>query len=57
MAEERKIELVQVKVDGKLIPIKGFVQDFIGSGILGMLFSLKGVSNPKEIQIEIKAKR
>ncbi|MBI4834121.1 MAG: hypothetical protein HY811_04810 [Planctomycetes bacterium] len=54
MAEERKIELVRVKIDGKPLPIKGFVQDFLGSGILGMLASLKGVDNPKEIQIEIK---
>jgi hypothetical protein len=57
MPQERKIELVQVKANGKAIPIKGFVQDIIGLSILGMLSSLKGVDNPKSIQIEIKIKQ
>lgn len=49
-----RIELVQVKVNGKLIPIKGFVQDFLGFGILGMLASLRGTENPEEVEIKIK---
>jgi len=52
--EQKKIGLVQVKVNGKLVPIKGFVQDFLGFGILGMLESLRGTENPKEVEIKIK---
>jgi hypothetical protein len=53
--EEKKIGLVQVKVDGKVIPIKGFVQDFIGYAVLGMLKSLREVpAEPKEIEVKIK---
>lgn len=54
--EEKKIELVQVKVNGQPVVIKGFVQDFIGLSILGMLQSLKDVPNPREIDIHIKVK-
>lgn len=54
--EEKKIGLVQVKADGKLIPIKGFVQDFVGYTIIGMLSSLRGINNPQEIEIKIKVK-
>jgi hypothetical protein len=53
---EKKIGLVQVKVNGKLIPLKGFVQDFIGYGILGMLSSLRGVKKPKQVEVKIKVK-
>lgn len=53
--EEKKIGLVQVKVDGKTVPIKGFVQDFIGYAVLGMLKSLREVpAEPKEIEVKIK---
>ena len=53
--EEKKIGLVQVKVDGKVVPIKGFVQDFIGYAVLGMLKSLRDVpTEPKEIEVKIK---
>ncbi len=53
--ETKSLNLVQVKVDGKVIPIKGFVQDFIGYAVLGMLKSLRDVPpEPKEIEIKIK---
>lgn len=53
---EKKIGLVQVKVDGKLIPLKGFVQNFVGYTILGMLSSLRGIDNPQEVEVKIKVK-
>ena len=53
----RRVELVQVKVNGKIIPLKGFVQDFIGSTILGMMKSLKDIDNPKEVEIKIKLRQ
>lgn len=51
---EKKIWLVQVKINGKIVPIKGFVQDFIGFAILGMLQSLRDIPEPQEVEIKIK---
>ncbi|GEM_PF-515767 len=44
---------VVVRVDGKRIEIKSFVQDFLGSTILGALSSLKGFEEGGKIQITI----
>jgi hypothetical protein len=52
--EKKKIGPVQVKVNGKLVPLKGFVQDFIGFSILGMLKSLKDIPEPEEIEVKVK---
>lgn len=54
--EDKKIGLVQVKVNGKIVPIKGFVQDFVGFAILGMLKSLNDVPEPQEVEVKIKVK-
>lgn len=54
--EEKKIGLVQVKVNGQVVPIKGFVQDFIGFSIIGMLKSLNDVPEPQEVEVKIKVK-
>lgn len=54
--QEQKIELVTVKVNGQEVPVKGFVQDFIGLSILGMLKSLKDVPEPKDADIHIRFK-
>ena len=51
---EKKINSVRLHVDGKPIPMKGFVQDFLGFGIAAMVSSLKGVNDPKEIELIIK---
>lgn len=52
--EEKKVE-VKVTADGKAVPIKGFVQGFIGHTVLGMLKSLKETpSAPKEVIVTIK---
>ncbi|MFH1422263.1 MAG: molybdopterin-guanine dinucleotide biosynthesis protein B [Planctomycetota bacterium] len=42
-------------VNGKKIPLKGFVQDLIGQSILGMVRSLKGTGKPKSVEVIIKA--
>ncbi|MFH0888735.1 MAG: hypothetical protein V1871_05955 [Planctomycetota bacterium] len=44
-------------MNGKLIPLKEFVQDFVGATILGMLKSLKHTDNPKEVEIKIKLRQ
>jgi hypothetical protein len=54
--EEKKIGLVQIKVNGKIVPIKGFVQDFIGFAVLGMLKSLNNVPEPQDVEVKIKVK-
>jgi hypothetical protein len=53
---EKKIGAVRLKVDGKPIPMKGFVQDFIGLTVAAMVSNLKGVSDAREIELTIKVK-
>ncbi|NHI92988.1 MAG: hypothetical protein EAX96_10840 [Candidatus Lokiarchaeota archaeon] len=49
------VDNVQVKVDGKEIKIKEFVQSFISGTIIGFATRLKGIpENFKEIEIKIK---
>jgi hypothetical protein len=54
--KDKKIGLVQVKVNGKFIPLNEFVQGFVGSTILGMLKSLRDTAKPKEVEIKVKLK-
>ncbi|MHA1839689.1 MAG: (Fe-S)-binding protein, partial [Candidatus Ranarchaeia archaeon] len=43
---------LRLELDGKAIPLVGFVQKLIANSIYGMVTSLKGVpSNPKKIKI------
>jgi molybdopterin-guanine dinucleotide biosynthesis protein B len=48
-------EEVSLKVDGKTIPLKPFVKDFLTHAIIGMLSSLKGCGTAKQIEIRIDA--
>lgn len=43
-------------VNGKRIPMKGFVQDFVARTVLGMVTALKGVAEPSEIEIKVRRK-
>lgn len=43
-----------VKVNGKRIPLTGFPSYFIKNTITGMLQSLKGVDEIKEVEIRFK---
>lgn len=45
---------VQLKVNGKDIRIKGFVQDILAKAILGMISALRGTEKPEEVEIRIK---
>ena len=51
--ERKMIGSVELKVDGKTIPMKGFVQDFVGHAIVGMLSALKGIDKPREIELKL----
>ena len=45
---------VSLKVNGKPIPLKPFLEDFLTGSIQGMLSSLKGCDTPKRIEIRIE---
>ena len=49
---EKKISL---EVDGKSIPLGKFAKDIVAGTIAGMVSSLKGVEEGKDIRIEIKS--
>ena len=47
----------KIYIGDKELPMKDFIADFVGGGILGMLASLKGGANPKEqVRVYINAK-
>ena len=52
MSENPKVELT---VNGKKIGLNPFAMNIIGSGILGMMRSLKGIDEPEEVNIKITA--
>ena len=52
--QSKKEEEVSLKVDGKKIPMKPFVNDFLANVIRGMLTSLKGCNSAKRIEILIE---
>lgn len=51
---EKKFSSITVEIDGKRIPMNRFVQEIFVNTIYGMVSSLKGVENAREIKIEIK---
>lgn len=54
MMNDKKNSLaVILKVNGRDVAIKQIVQDMIGGGIAGMVAPLKGVDQPKKIEIEV----
>ena len=44
---------ISLKVDGKVIPLKPFIKDFLSNAVKGMLTSLKGCKTAKQIEIHI----
>ncbi|MBI5287183.1 MAG: molybdopterin-guanine dinucleotide biosynthesis protein B [Deltaproteobacteria bacterium] len=47
---ERNVFLM---VNGKRVPLKPFIRDFLSDSIKGMVSSLRGCKNPKKIEIKI----
>jgi hypothetical protein len=47
-------EIIALNVDGKCIPLKPFVRDFLAHAVLGMVKSLKGCQKAKRIEISIE---
>jgi len=48
------MEKINIKVNGKQIPLTEFPADFIKNTIVGMLKSLKGVKDIKKVEINIE---
>jgi molybdopterin-guanine dinucleotide biosynthesis protein B len=46
-----------VRLDGKKLPMKSFVKDFVMGGILGMISTLRGYGEPSRVDITIRIKR
>jgi len=51
---DKKKRKMLVQLDGKQLPIKDFVEDFLLGGIEGMLSSLKGWDKPRTVTIHIR---
>ena len=47
-------EKISVKVNGKQIPLSGFPSDVIKNTVCGMLKSLKGVDEIKDVEIRFE---
>jgi molybdopterin-guanine dinucleotide biosynthesis protein B len=47
-------EIISLNVDGKCIPLKPFVHDFLAQAVQGMVKSLKGCQKAKRIEISIE---
>ena len=47
-------EGITLKVDGRTVPLKPFIRDFLLGSIKGMVRSLKGCEKPKKIDIQIE---
>jgi molybdopterin-guanine dinucleotide biosynthesis protein B len=55
----RKIKApsVVLRLDGKKLPMKTFVQEFVMGGIMGMIATLRGFENPRQVDISIRLKK
>ena len=50
----KREEEISLKIDGKKVPMTQFVQSFVARTVKGMLTSLKGCDNPRQIEIRIE---
>jgi molybdopterin-guanine dinucleotide biosynthesis protein B len=48
---------VVLRLDGKKVPMKSFVRDFVLGGILGMISNLRGYDDPAQVDISIRLKK
>ena len=55
LIQKTKPKLV-LRLDGKKLPMKSFVQDFVMGGLLGMISTLRGYEEPVQIDISIRLK-
>jgi molybdopterin-guanine dinucleotide biosynthesis protein B len=43
-----------IRLNGKYLPVKGFVQQFITGGLLGMISTLRGVNDIHTVEISVR---
>jgi molybdopterin-guanine dinucleotide biosynthesis protein B len=60
--EERFLDTIPrpnlvLRIDGRKLPIKSFVREFLMGGILGMIATLRGYGDPARVDISIRLKR
>ena len=48
---------VVLRLDGKKLPMKSFVREFVVGGILGMISNLRGYDDPTQVDISIRLKK
>jgi molybdopterin-guanine dinucleotide biosynthesis protein B len=48
---------VVLRLDGKKVPMKSFVRDFVLGGIMGMISNLRGYDDPAQVDISIRLKK
>ena len=48
---------VVLRLDGKKLPMKSFVREFVVGGILGMICNLRGYDDPTQVDISIRLKK
>jgi len=53
----REPRRVTVLVDGRPLPMKDFVGDFVAGGVVGMLSTLRGWEDPEHIVLAIRRRR
>lgn len=51
--KSKEEEGITLKVDGRVVPLKPFIRDFLAGSIKGMVRSLKDCEKPKKIEIQI----
>jgi molybdopterin-guanine dinucleotide biosynthesis protein B len=52
--KDRKTHKLEVRLDGRKLPMKEFVQDFVIGGIVGMLAELRGWKRARNIDVRIR---
>lgn len=46
--------LVELKLDGKPLPLKGFIHDILGGAVYGMIEGLKGFESCETIDVCVR---
>jgi molybdopterin-guanine dinucleotide biosynthesis protein B len=46
-----------LRLDGRKLPMKSFVKEFVMGGILGMISTLRGYKDPTQVDISIRLKK
>lgn len=53
----RTIPTMVLRLDGRKVPMKSFVKEFLMGGVLGMIATLRGYGDPTQVDISIRLKK